>query len=195
MVYANSNELYHHGIKGQRWGVRRYQNPDGTLTAAGRKRSERKVKRSERKAKRLERKAKYNRGRDIVNEKERIKSETFNNLKKNDEEYNRLSKELNRLSEKYGVDIEGGGDASRWSERDLERASERYWNYAEDFSNREMELRNTAIDYANSEILKKYGQMGIDDMRHYKKVHKAVIIGSNAVFAAGSVAVSAILGN
>lgn len=30
-------ELYHHGIKGQRWGVRRYQNPDGTLTAAGRK--------------------------------------------------------------------------------------------------------------------------------------------------------------
>lgn len=34
----NSNELYHHGIKGQKWGVRRYQNPDGTLTAAGRKR-------------------------------------------------------------------------------------------------------------------------------------------------------------
>lgn len=30
-----SDELYHHGIKGQRWGVRRYQNPDGTLTAAG----------------------------------------------------------------------------------------------------------------------------------------------------------------
>lgn len=31
-------ELYHHGIKGQKWGIRRYQNPDGTLTAAGRKR-------------------------------------------------------------------------------------------------------------------------------------------------------------
>jgi poly-D-alanine transfer protein DltD len=29
------NELYHHGIKGMHWGVRRYQNPDGTLTAAG----------------------------------------------------------------------------------------------------------------------------------------------------------------
>ena len=32
------NELYHHGIKGQKWGVRRYQNEDGTLTPEGKKR-------------------------------------------------------------------------------------------------------------------------------------------------------------
>lgn len=31
------SELYHHGIKGQKWGVRRYQNSDGTLTAEGKK--------------------------------------------------------------------------------------------------------------------------------------------------------------
>ena len=30
--------LKHHGIKGQKWGVRRFQNPDGTRTAAGKKR-------------------------------------------------------------------------------------------------------------------------------------------------------------
>ena len=35
---AYSSYLAHHGIKGQKWGVRRYQNKDGSLTAAGKKR-------------------------------------------------------------------------------------------------------------------------------------------------------------
>lgn len=32
------DELFHHGVKGQKWGLRRFQNPDGTLTAQGRQR-------------------------------------------------------------------------------------------------------------------------------------------------------------
>ena len=38
MYYVVSKELCHHGIMGQKWGVRRFQNQDGSLTDAGRKR-------------------------------------------------------------------------------------------------------------------------------------------------------------
>ena len=37
--YNHTTELKHHGVKGMKWGVRRYQNADGSLTEAGKKRS------------------------------------------------------------------------------------------------------------------------------------------------------------
>lgn len=39
--YNYSSELYHYGRKGMKWGVRRYQNKDGSLTPAGKKRHQR----------------------------------------------------------------------------------------------------------------------------------------------------------
>lgn len=68
--------ICHYGIKGMKWGVRRYQNPDGSLTEAGRKRAARQERRranSERRAKvRAEKKdrRRANRDRYILSEEE-----------------------------------------------------------------------------------------------------------------------------
>ena len=37
-TYVSAHEMHHHGIKGQKWGIRRFQEEDGDLTPAGKER-------------------------------------------------------------------------------------------------------------------------------------------------------------
>lgn len=71
----NDNELYHFGVQGMKWGVRRYQNKDGSLTAEGKAklRNFKKTETSEIKSKLSAKKEKINKKISETSDKEKKK--------------------------------------------------------------------------------------------------------------------------
>lgn len=87
------DELYHHGVKGQRWGIRRYQNYDGTLIKSGSV---------------VRKKTKYTNIDGSLNERGKLHSQEYINkeIKKNEKYYAKYIKKYERLAEKYKDDPE-----------------------------------------------------------------------------------------
>ena len=91
-----SNYIAHHGIKGQKWGVRRYQNEDGQLTPAGRKNLEKNTDI-------------LNRSSKLLSDASRVGSANTKSKTVNKKDYSKLTNEelkarVNRLSleDQYG---------------------------------------------------------------------------------------------
>ena len=86
--------IEHHGVRGQKWGMRRYQNPDGTLTTLGRK----KLGRIERKVSKLGNNVNQSKSRYMqLAKKKKNGTATEKELK----EYEALSSSLKKASSKF----------------------------------------------------------------------------------------------
>ena len=88
------DELYHHGIPGQKWGRRRYQNPDGSLTALGRSRLIKDAYREEERNKKIDAKiAKKVEKKELKKQKEYMKKQLSKDIANQKKSVYRMSNE------------------------------------------------------------------------------------------------------
>lgn len=101
--YIYGDYLVHHGILGMKWGVRRYQNPDGTLTEEGKVRYGDVTKRSansiRKQAEALSKNPNSNAAKKINELRDKIQKDAFEKAEKTDagREYNQLNNYLSEL--------------------------------------------------------------------------------------------------
>lgn len=172
-ILTSDGELYHHGIKGQKWGVRRFQSKDGSLTNAGKKRYSNKEIRQDRDAIRTE-----------------LASHGGSNLtgdaKKAYYENQKIEKRILHLLDKYEFDQDDGGggktDADRKAGQEYMELSEKY-HYNDDIISIE---RNKQV---TQKLVEKYGQKRIDQLKTADNVKTGVAVVT--VLAAAPVMVTA----
>lgn len=145
-------ELYHHGIKGMKWGVRRYQNNDGSLTAAGKQRL----------AKSIQKAAKGN----TVDERKQLRKDVYDDLATNYKSQMR----------KHVEDIR----AKKKIYEDLDKPENDYWDSGAAKKDSELAYKQT-MDYFKKNdkafldtIIKKNGGKTTDlDLYHdFRKVYE-----------------------
>lgn len=98
-----NNELYHHGIKNMKWGIRRFQNKDGSLTPAGKKRYDKEVAKLKAEKKKLRNEISVQKKADklkqLEKERDALKAQS-KNLKKNSKTTTQEDKQAETIEQK-----------------------------------------------------------------------------------------------
>ncbi len=135
----DKNSLMHYGIPNMRWGKRRFQNEDGSLTPEGKER--------------------YSRGKEYSRERDRIADEKRDRLLEKDGEYQKAKRESDEASDEYN---------SAEDSDTRERAMYRKGQADAEAKRRYDKATERAMKHANSVITKKYGDKALSDIDHYK---------------------------
>lgn len=164
--------LYHHGILGQKWGVRRFQNPDGTLTTAGKKRYTREERH------------------EIKKEREQSKDRYYNDyLKKS--KYGKLEKEYWDLMEDYDMDADGRiyQYDDDWNAIPLsdeqQKAVKRFHEVEDQMALLTKEAERYSVSKSGEELALKYGEDILKALDRSEKIKEgAALVAYSAVLAA-----------
>ena len=170
----NDIKLEHHGIKGQHWGIRRYQNEDGSLTEEGKKRYGT-IGLKEVSLERIQA------DRDSYMDKI---STTVENLKK----ANELEKQARELADKYDFDKDDGGGGST---KESQKAGQKYYELWEEIDRLRYPYEHDDALYernkkiTNEYLTKKYGTYR---MKMLSIKENAPIVAAGSIFLTGVLA-------
>ncbi len=177
-----NNELYHWGVKGMKWGVRRYQNADGTLTDKGKKRYSNKEIRQDKKQIRKDLESQG--GRNLTGD-----------AKKAYDENQKLEKRINHLLENYEFDGDDGGGGRTAADR---KAGAEYMSLNEKYYRNEHIIDAQRNKQVSQKLIDKYGEQRMNQFKTAENVKAGaavagVILAAPVALAATAVVVPAAL--